>query len=94
MMTFEERMKIKHELEEELNAEPEIKPGDTIVIPRLFIRAKIEKIYYSFKCVEWHTEKEKYVKLYDVEFVDTKGIYRHWKSYFDGGYIEFANAQI
>lgn len=89
-MTFEEQMKIKYKLEEELNAEPEVKVGDIIVVPKFRIKAKIEKLYYSFRCIEWHNEKEEYVKLYDIDFVDTNGIYRHWKSYFDGGYIEYA----
>ena len=89
-MTFEEQMEIKYKLEEELNAEPEIQIGDTVVLHDGWTKATIGKLYYSFRCVEWHTEKKEYVKYYDVEFVDTKGNYRHWKSYFDGGYIEYA----
>lgn len=88
-MTFEERMKIKNKLEAELNAEPEIQVGDTVVLHDGFTKATIVKLYYAFRCVEWHTEKETYVKCYDVEFVDDRGNYRHWKSYFDGGYIEY-----
>ena len=91
-MTFEEEMDLKHKLERELYLEPKVQIGDTIIVPKLGIIATIEKLYYSFRCIEWHNEKQEYVKLYDVEFVDTKGNYRHWKSYFDGGYIKFANA--
>ena len=88
-MTYEEERKMKDELEAELNAEPEIQPGDVVVVPKFGIRATIDKLYYSFRCVEWHTERKEFVKYYDIEFVDTKGNYRHWKSYFDGGYIQY-----
>ena len=88
-MTYEEEMELREKLEAELNAEPLIQPGDIVVVPKFGIRATIDKLYYSFRCVEWHTEKKKYVKYYDIEFVDTKGNYRHWKSYFDGGYIQY-----
>lgn len=92
-MTFEERMQMKDKLEDELCAEPEIQVGDTIVVPKFGIKAKIGKLYYAFRCVEWHTEKETYVKCYDVEFVDDRGNYRHWKSYFDGGYVEYSRPE-
>lgn len=88
-MTYEEERKMRDELEAELNAEPEIQPGDVVVVPKFGIRATIDKLHYSFRCVEWHTERKEFVKYYDVEFVDTKGNYRHWKSYFDGGYIQY-----
>lgn len=95
MMTVEDKYWLekqveKDRLEEELETEPTIQPGDTVVIPERRIKATIDKLYYAFRCVEWHKEKQCYVKHYDVEFVDTKGNYRHWKSYFDGGYIEYA----
>ena len=88
-MTYEEERKMRDELEAELNAEPEIQPGDIVVVQKFGIRATIDKLYYSFRCVEWHTERKEFVKYYDIEFVDTKGNYRHWKSYFDGGYIQY-----
>lgn len=88
-MTYKEERKMRDELEVELNAEPEIQPGDVVVVPKFGIRATIDKLYYSFRCVEWHTERKEFVKYYDIEFVDTKGNYRHWKSYFDGGYIQY-----
>ena len=88
-MTYEEERKIRDELEAELNAEPEISVGDIVVVPKFGIHATIDKLYDSFRCVEWHTERKEFVKYYDVEFVDTKGNYRHWKSYFDGGYIQY-----
>ena len=88
-MTYEEERKMRDELEAELNAEPEIQPGDVVVLNDGWTKATIDKLYYSFRCVEWHTERKEFVKYYDIEFVDTKGNYRHWKSYFDGGYIQY-----
>jgi hypothetical protein len=88
-MTFEEEIQIRNKLETELNSEPEISIGDTVVVPKFGIKVTIAKLYYSFRCVEWHHEKKEFVKYYDVEFVDTNGNYRHWKSYFDGGYITY-----
>ena len=86
-MTFEEEMQIRNSLEAELNNEPPISVGDTIICKG--IHATIAKLYYSFRCVEWHNERKEFIKHYDVEFVDTNGNYRHWKSYFDGGYIKY-----
>ena len=80
-------MAFREELETELNNEPEISIGDTIICKG--IHSTIAKLYYSFRCVEWHHEKKEFVKYYDVEFEDTNGIYRHWKSYFDGGCIKY-----
>lgn len=88
-MTFKEEMQTRNKLETELNSEPEISIGDVVVVPKFGIRATIAELYYSFRCVEWHHEKKEFVKLYDVEFKDTNGKYRHWKSYFDGGHIEY-----
>lgn len=88
-MTYKEERKMRDELEVELNAEPEIQPGDVVVLNDGLTKAIIDKLYYSFRCVEWHTERKEFVKYYDIEFVDTKGNYRHWKSYFDGGYIQY-----
>lgn len=49
------------------------KIGDIIKVGR--ITAVIAKLYYSdFYRGDW-----------DVEFEDTDGNYRHWKSCFDGG---------
>lgn len=84
-MTLEERIKMKRKLEKELNSEPEISIGDTIVCRG--IHATIAKLYYTFRSVELNLETDEYAKCYDVEFVDTNGNYRHWKSYFDGGHI-------
>ena len=88
-MTFTEEMEIRNKLEMELNNEPPISIGDTIVVPKFGISATIDKIYYTVRCIEWHNERKEFVKHYDVEFVDTNGNYRHWKSYFDGGYIKY-----
>lgn len=82
-MDYNQRIK----LETELATEPEISVGDTIICKG--IRATIAKLYYSFRCVEWHDERKEYVKYYDVEFKDTNDCHRHWKSYFDGGEIEY-----
>ena len=82
-MDFEQKRK----LEMELNSEPEISVGDTIVC--MGIRATIAKLYYADRCVEYHNERKEFVKYYDVEFKDTNGIHRRWKSYFDGGYIKY-----
>lgn len=83
----------KRKLEMELNSEPEISIGDTIIVPKFGIHATIAHIYYADRCVEWHDQKNEFVKYYDVEFKDTKGDYHHWKSYFDGGHIEYKNRQ-
>lgn len=85
-------MQFRNKLETELNSEPEISVGDTIICKG--VRATIAELYYSFRCVEWHHEKKEFVKLYDVEFKDTNGKYRHWKSYFDGGHIEYKERQL
>lgn len=67
--------------------EKPIEVGDTIVAQG--IRATIECLYYFDRYVE--EKNGKYEIFYDVEFKDTKGIHRHWKSYFDGGYVEFTS---
>lgn len=82
--------KQKYKLQEELNSEPEISIGDTIICKG--IRATIAELYYADRCVEWNDEKNSFVKYYDVEFKDTNGIHRRWKSYFDGGHIEYKEA--
>lgn len=86
-MTTEDIFLAKGQLEKELESEPVIMPGDTVVVPKFGIKAVIEKVYYAFRCVEWHNERGEFIKHYDVEFIDTNGNYRHWKSYFDGGHI-------
>ena len=77
----------KYKLQEELNSEPKISAGDVVVCKG--IRATIAQIFYADRCIEWHNEKEEFVKYYDVEFKDTNGVHRRWKSYFDGGHIEY-----
>lgn len=49
------------------------KIGDTINVGRT--TAVIAKLYYT----------DYYEGNWDVEFEDTQGNYRHWKSCFDGG---------
>lgn len=74
------------ELREKMMLEKKISVGDSIIA--MGIRAKIKELFYSDRYVEM--KDGKYQIFYDVEFIDTNGIYRHWKSYFDGGHVEFA----
>ncbi len=74
-----------NKLQEKMRKEKKISVGDTIIA--MGIKAKVKEIYYSDRYVE--EKNGKYNIFYDVEFKDTNGVYRHWKSYFDGGHIEF-----
>ena len=76
-------------LQKKMMAEKKIEVGDTIVAKR--IRAKIAELLYFDRYVE--EKNGTYGIFYDVEFIDTNGNYRHWKSYFDGGHVEFTSVQ-
>ena len=54
-----------------------LKVGDKIYCRGIVV--KISEIIYQDVCAH---EGEM-----DVEFVDSNGKYRHWKQYFDGGYV-------
>lgn len=55
----------------------EAKPGDQIsACGKLVTIAKI--LYQEY----WETRD-----LWDIEFIDTKGNYRHWKQSYDGGHF-------
>ena len=49
------------------------------------ITSVVKEIYYTDRYVE--PKGDDWGVFYDVEYRDTNGYYRHWKSYFDGGYI-------
>ena len=51
------------------------KPGDLIRIANVTV--KIAKIFYQ----------EYYRGVWDIEFIDNYGIYRHWKQLYDGGVL-------
>lgn len=57
--------------------------GDTVLIHGFkFI---IATLFYSDSYTEWNADINDYGFYHDVEFKDTKGMYHHWKSRFDGG---------
>lgn len=58
----------------------ELKPGDTITA--CGVSAKIATILYTDA---WTGNGGK--DCYDIEFLDTNGVYRSWKSWLDGGKI-------
>lgn len=80
-----------YKLQEQLNKEPMIGIGDTIHCKG--ISAVIAEIYYNDRFIELipDQEEEVYAIFYDVEFRDTNGVLRSWKSIFDGGYVEFTS---
>ena len=43
-------------------------------------------------CIDRILYQEIYTDYADIEFIDDKGNYRHYKSSFDGGYIRIYNA--
>ena len=47
------------------------------------ITCTIGEIFFNDRYVE--KKDGEYTVFYDIEFKDTNGNYRHWKSYFDGG---------
>lgn len=49
------------------------------------IISQVKEIYYSDRYVE--PKGDVWCVFYDVEFRDTDGILRNWKSYYDGGHI-------
>ena len=77
-------------LQEQLNKEPMIGIGDTIHCQG--IAAVIAEIYYNDRFIELIPGKDdEYTIFYDIEFRDTNGILRSWKSIYDGGYAEFTS---
>lgn len=60
----------------------ELEPGDMVVCQG--IKATIKEIKYQF-----YDERNDFGtgELFDVEFIDTNGSYRSWKSQWDGGYV-------
>ena len=74
------------EMQDQMNALPKPMPGDVIICQG--IKATIKNILYYDRYVQMN-EAEEFGIYYDIEFIDTNGKYRHWKSYFDGGKIEF-----
>lgn len=76
MMSYEEKMEI-------LQSARDIKYGDRIRCQNVV--CTVGEIFYYDKYVE--EKNGKYEVFYDIEFRDTNGIYRSWKSYFDGGVL-------
>ena len=67
-----------------------IKVGDCIIAKG--IKATIAEIYYCEVFAETGhpifkeaKDEKTYYLFYDIEFKDTYGVYRHWKSHWDGG---------
>lgn len=74
------------ELKDEMLKVRKAQKGDQINCQGL--TCTIDEIYYSDRYVE---EKDgDYHIFYDIEFIDTRGEYRHWKSMFDGGHLILA----
>lgn len=67
-----------------MNDRPKVKPGDIIICQG--IRALIAKIAYQ-ECYPLGDGKYEWF----MEFTDTKGVYRSWKSELDGGRIILKN---
>lgn len=62
--------------------------GDSIICKGE--KAEIGEILFQDAYVEdWVDEDRKYI---DIEFKDTKGKYRHWKSHLDGGKIMYKDS--
>lgn len=76
-------MKDYFEVLETMTKMPKVKIGS--IINCQGITSEIKELYYSDRYVT--LKDDEYQIFYDVEFKDTNGIYRHWKSYFDGGKI-------
>lgn len=66
---------------EMLKSARDIKAGDRISCQNVV--CTVGEIYYYDKYVE--EKNGKYEVFYDIEFRDTNGYLRSWKSYFDGG---------
>ena len=69
-----------------------VKAGD--VVKALGLTTTVKEVLDSYFYVETGhksfkeaKDETKYYVFCDVEFIDTEGVYRHWKSSFDGGYI-------
>lgn len=74
------------EAQEKMMTVRKAKEGD--IINCQGITCTIGEIFYNDRYVE---EKDgEYQVFYDIEFKDTDGHYRHWKSYFDGGNLLLA----
>lgn len=79
-----------YKLQEQLQNEPMIGIGD--IIHCQGIAAVIAEIYYNDRFIELiPDQEEEYAIFYDIEFRDTNGILRSWKSIYDGGYAEFTS---
>ena len=77
---------------DEIRSMEQPKVGDTVTA--YGIQSTIETIYHSEVYTETgHSmfkeskDENTYYIFYDIEFKDTKGNYKHWKSSFDGGYL-------
>ena len=75
-LDYEEQIKM-------LQNEPKIQVGT--IIECQGITSIVNEIYYSDRFVE--EKNGEFNVFYDIEFRDTNGILRSWKSYFDGGRI-------
>lgn len=76
-------MKQYFEVHEEMQSVREAREGDKI--SAMGITCTIGEIFHNERYVE--LKDGKYQVFYDIEFRDTNGKYRHWKSYFDGGQL-------
>lgn len=65
------------------NATRAAMPGDIVTCQG--IKAKIAAIHYQDFSP---SDRNDGTCDWDIEFMDTEGNYRHWKSYFDGGSIK------
>ena len=89
----------RNEVEEQMRSKRMVEVGDKIRAKG--ITCTIAKIYYKERYVEpihiYNEEKHEYEMgddykiFYDIEFEDTNGVYRHWKSAFDGGEVIYHN---
>ena len=83
MMSYTEQMKMLQEAKD-------AKVGDKISCKG--ITCTIGEIFYYDKYVETghpmfkeSKDEDTYYVFYDIEFKDSNGNYRHWKSSYDGG---------